>query len=190
MSARQTLRGDRKMSEQDIINNTLSLNTIDTMCRDLARLGISEGETLLVHSSLSSLGWVCGGPQAVVSALRKAVGGQGTLVMPAHSGDWSDPAEWEKPPVPKEWLQVIYDNMPAYEPEITPTRGMGRIAELFRTYPGHNPVRPSTGIFLCKRKACRSDYGRSPTYPANGNGFAFRQIICFEGQDSVAGSRL
>ncbi|AJY74247.1 hypothetical protein VN24_06215 [Paenibacillus beijingensis] len=38
------------------------------MVQDLRRLGIREGDQLLVHSSLSSLGWVFGGPQAVVQA--------------------------------------------------------------------------------------------------------------------------
>jgi len=124
------------MSERSIIAKTKAPNTVETMYRDLVGLGVREGDILMVHSSLSSIGWVCGGPQALIMALRKAVGPGGTVAMPAHSGDWSDPAAWENPPVPKEWLQVIYDGMPAYDPDVTPTRGIGCVAELFRTYPG------------------------------------------------------
>lgn len=124
------------MSEAEIIVKTKEPNTIHTIYQDLMKLGVNRNEILLVHSSLSSLGWVCGGAQAVITALMNAISAEGTLVMPAHSGDWSDPAEWACPPVPKEWLQTIYDSMPPYEPEITSTRGMGRIAELFRTFPG------------------------------------------------------
>jgi aminoglycoside 3-N-acetyltransferase len=120
------------MSEEKIINTTSEPNTI---YQDLMELGINKNDILLVHSSLSSLGWVCGGAQTVITALMKAVGIDGTLVMPAHSGEWSDPAKWRKPPVPKEWIQTIYDNMPAFDLEISPTRGMARIAELFRTVP-------------------------------------------------------
>jgi len=123
------------MSEEKIITTTREPNTIDTVYQDLMRLGINNCDILLVHSSLSSLGWVCGGAQTVITALMNAIGSDGTLVMPAHSGEWSDPAEWRKPPVPKEWIQTIYDNMPAFDPEISPSRGMGCIAELFRTVP-------------------------------------------------------
>jgi aminoglycoside 3-N-acetyltransferase len=132
------------MSESKIIAATREPNTINTIHQDLMKLGIDNGDILLVHSSLSSLGWVCGGAQTIIMALLNVVGKDGTLVMPAHSGDWGDPAEWQNPPVPKEWIQIIYDNMPAYEPQITPTRGMGRIAELFRIFPdtvrSNNPL--------------------------------------------------
>jgi aminoglycoside 3-N-acetyltransferase len=124
------------MGERDVINRTAEPVTVGGMLRDLRRLGVAEGDVLLVHSSLSSIGWVCGGPQAVIEALLSAVGEEGTLVMPAQSGDWSDPAEWMNPPVPAEWHEIIYREWPAFDPDVTPTRGMGRIAELFRTYPG------------------------------------------------------
>jgi aminoglycoside 3-N-acetyltransferase len=55
--------------------------------------------------------------------------------MPAHSGDLSDPEEWSHPPVPSEWMKTIYETMPVFDVDMTPTKGMGTIAELFRTLP-------------------------------------------------------
>jgi aminoglycoside 3-N-acetyltransferase len=92
--------------------------------------------TLFVHSSLSRLGWVAGAAQAVVLALQEAVGEAGTLALPAHSTSLSEPSQWRRPAVPESWWQTIRDETPAFDPALTPTRNMGRIAELFRTAPG------------------------------------------------------
>jgi aminoglycoside 3-N-acetyltransferase len=103
---------------------------------DLRGLGVRAGGVLLVHSSLSALGWVCGGAQAVVGALLDALGDAGTLVVPTHTGGNSDPAQWQAPPVPEAWWPVIRATMPAYDPAITPARGLGAVPELARTWPG------------------------------------------------------
>lgn len=123
------------LSEQSVIQLTQNMNTVDTIHNDLLKLGVKACDILLVHSSLSSIGWVCGAAQAVIMALREVLNENGTLIMPAHSGAISDPAEWENPPVPKEWLQPIYDSMPAFDVNLTQSRGMGSVAELFRTLP-------------------------------------------------------
>lgn len=112
------------------------LVTRDTLTTELRAFGVQSGETLLVHSSLSSLGWVCGGAVAVVQGLLDALGPDGTLVVPTQSGDLSDPAEWGNPPVPEEWWDTIRATMPEYDPLVTPTRGMGVIPETVRTWPG------------------------------------------------------
>ncbi len=102
----------------------------------LVSLGVRPGDRLIVHSSLSALGWVTGGAHAVVLALMDAVTAQGTLVMPTHSGQLSEPSKWRAPPVPEAWWPIIRGNAPAYDPHLTPTRLMGAIVETFRHVPG------------------------------------------------------
>lgn len=121
------------MSEAETISKTPSPRTRKTLTQDLINAGLTPGITVIVHSSLSSLGWVCGGAVTVVQALMDIVTSEGTLVMPTHSNDFSDPEPWQNPPVPCEWWQIIRDTMPAYDAKITPTRNMGKIVEVFRT---------------------------------------------------------
>lgn len=111
-------------------------HTRDSLASDLRALGLDAGTTVLVHSSLSALGWVAGGAVAVVRALLDVLGPAGTLVVPTQSGDLSDPAGWSRPPVPQPWWPAIRAAMPAYDPALTPTRGMGAVVEVVRHLPG------------------------------------------------------
>ena len=124
------------MSEADVIARTPTPLTIDSIAEQLAAVGLAAGQTVLVHSALSKLGWITGGPEAVIMALLKVLGPQGTLMMPTHTTQNTDPAMWQHPPVPESWITVIRENMPAYNPATTPTREMGALPELFRTWPG------------------------------------------------------
>ncbi|MGH1489095.1 MAG: aminoglycoside N(3)-acetyltransferase [Acidimicrobiales bacterium] len=103
---------------------------------DLRALDIGDGDVIMVHSSLSKLGWIPAGATSVVQALLAAVGPTGTVCMPTHSGQLTDPAKWGDPPVPEEWFDIIRSERPVYDPATSPTRGMGQIVEAFRTYPG------------------------------------------------------
>jgi aminoglycoside 3-N-acetyltransferase len=69
-------------------------------------------------------------------ALTRALGSNGTLVIPTHSGGVSDPANWGEPPVPAAWHDHVRAHMPAFDPATTITWRMGAIPESFRTHPG------------------------------------------------------
>lgn len=106
--------------------------TVESLVRDLHALGVEPGMTLLVHSSLRSLGYVCGGAVAVIFALERALGDNGTLVMPTHTSALTEPAYWSNPPVPASWFETIRAKTPPYNPLLTPTTRMGVIPETFR----------------------------------------------------------
>lgn len=129
------------MSEEAAIERVDEPVTATSLVADFRALGIEAGDTLLVHSSLSSIGCVSGGAPAVVDALQEVLTEDGTLVMPTFTSQYTDPADWNSPPVPDDWEDTIRETRPPFRPGVTPTRGMGAIPECFRNYPG---VRRST----------------------------------------------
>jgi aminoglycoside 3-N-acetyltransferase len=64
--------------------------TIETLTHDLRELGLREGDSVLVHSSLSELGNVDGAADAVIDALLAVVGPQGTVLLPTLTGTERD----------------------------------------------------------------------------------------------------
>ena len=121
---------------QKLVSETETPGTVASLKADLHALGVTPGMVVLAHSSLSAMGWVCGGPVAVILALQEALGPDGTLVMPTHTSDLTEPSRWENPPVPESWWPVIRESMPAFDPDLTPTRAMGVIPETFRKQAG------------------------------------------------------
>lgn len=110
--------------------------TVPRLVAGFQKAGLRPGMTVIVHSSLSAIGWVAGGPQAVIQALQQVLTPEGTLVMPTHSTSLTDPEHWRMPSVPESWWEEIRREMPAFDVDATPTRSMGAIPELFRKLPG------------------------------------------------------
>ncbi|MEW6202534.1 MAG: AAC(3) family N-acetyltransferase [bacterium] len=50
----------------------------------LREAGVKKGDIIFFHSSLTALGYVEGGPDVIIEALKEAVGDEGTLVAPAY----------------------------------------------------------------------------------------------------------
>lgn len=73
----------RRRSERQLRQSGRHVTRAD-LARDLARLGIRPGDTVFLHSSLKSLGYVEGGASSVIGALQDAVGAEGTLLVPTY----------------------------------------------------------------------------------------------------------
>lgn len=104
--------------------------------RAFQEVGLKKGQAVMAHTSLSRLGYVCGGAQAVIEALLDGVGDEGTVMMPTQSWKNLDPFSGVYGQEPKEWWPIIRENIPAYDKRITPTNTMGAVAEMFRQWPG------------------------------------------------------
>lgn len=87
------------------------------LCDDLRKLGIRSGDTILVHSSLKSLGPVEGGAETVIQSLLEVLGEDGTLFFPAFS------------------FRTVNRDNPVFDVKNTPSC-VGAMPEYFRTRPG------------------------------------------------------
>ena len=60
---------------------SVKVTTVDVI-RGLRDVGVQAGDTVMFHSSLSSMGTVVGGPDTVIDGFLEAVGPQGTVAVP------------------------------------------------------------------------------------------------------------
>ena len=130
---------------QKCIDKNFKPVTKDDLIHKFSQLGIKRGDTLLVHASLSSLGYVVGGAEALYLALREVIGIEGTIVVPSQTVEISDPASWQYPPVPDEWHAVIRDAMPAYSKKLSYSKAMGAFSQFIGILP--NSIRSNHPMY-------------------------------------------
>jgi aminoglycoside 3-N-acetyltransferase len=113
--------------------------TMQRLIDDLRELGVGQGQTLLVHASLSSIGWVDGGAATVVAALRQVVGETaGTVVVSTGTEQNSQTSRAHQNLVKHmtaDEARTYRRDMPAFDRDTTPGSA-GAIAEALRTTNG------------------------------------------------------
>ncbi|MEC0168251.1 AAC(3) family N-acetyltransferase [Paenibacillus graminis] len=117
-------------------NETRMIFTKEDLINQFTTCGLTKGQHIFVHTSLSKFGFIIGGAETFIRSLLEIVGEEGTLMMPSQTWKNLDPStgvHWEEP---AEWWPMIRQHWPAYDKEITPAIGMGVVAEMFRKWPG------------------------------------------------------
>ncbi|MEM7268541.1 MAG: AAC(3) family N-acetyltransferase [Pseudomonadota bacterium] len=106
----------------------------DELADDLRRIGITTGDGVMVHTALSAVGEVIGGPRGLIEALIAAVGPSGLIAMPGFSRDAYDPTDGRK--MSEAMRSRLRDQVPGFDPSLSNTRQNGAVPEAFRSWPG------------------------------------------------------
>ncbi|MEW2385695.1 AAC(3) family N-acetyltransferase [Micromonospora sp. NPDC047707] len=109
------------------------------LAADLRALGLSIGATVLVHASLRRIGPVAGGPAAVLAALCDVLGPAGTVVVPtqtAGNSNTSPAFRTATAGLTAREAAEVEARIPPFDPDRSPSEGMGAFAEHVRRQPG------------------------------------------------------
>lgn len=132
------------------------LVTAEDIKRGLISIGIEKGDTVLVHSSLSSFGYVKGGADTIIDVLLEIVGNNGTIAMPTFTWDSFHDKQ-----------NIIFDLVN------TPSE-VGRITEVFRKRGG-----VTRSAHICHSVAAagpQTQYIMGEGISACGKGSSFEQL--------------
>lgn len=111
----------------------IAVITDDQIAAGLRDVGISAGDVVVVHSSLSQTGYLVGGPAALGIGLRSCLEAEGTVVVPTFTPHLSHPSTWLPDDRSAEDRLIAAAAMPPFDARTTPSaRRMGAFAEYTR----------------------------------------------------------
>jgi aminoglycoside 3-N-acetyltransferase len=143
--------------------------TRQRLAEDLRRLGIHHGGIVLVHSSLSSLGYVRGGAKAVIWALLDVLGPEGTLVLPTHS------------------FRQMNAGCRTFDARQTGSC-VGALTETFRKMPGvHRSLHPTHSVAAFGPHAVALTEGHERSSTPCGDGTPYARLLERDGQILLLG---
>lgn len=123
---------NNQLSQQAVSGKSISQHDLEN---DFKKIGIKNGDVVLVHSSLSKIGHLKDGPKTFVDALINVVGKEGTVLMPTS---------------PNAVFQADYIRENKVFDVLNSPSKTGKITEYFRTLPGVkrslHPTEPVSGI--------------------------------------------
>ncbi|WP_030832418.1 aminoglycoside 3-N-acetyltransferase [Streptomyces hygroscopicus] len=122
------------MDEMDLLKRSGGPVLRSRISRDLTALGLADGGIVMFHTRMSAIGYVAGGPQTIIGALREVVGTQGTLMVTCG---WNDAPPYDFVTWPQGWQSTLRAEHPAYDPDLSEAdHNNGRLPEALRRWPG------------------------------------------------------
>ncbi len=119
------------------------------LAADLRAMGVEAGDGLFVHTALSKIGTVIGGPRGLIEALIDAVGHTGLIAMPGFSRDAYDPVTLTGADVTPEDHERIRAQVPGYDPARSSVAQNGAVPTAFLGWPGvTRSAHPTSSVLM------------------------------------------
>ena len=104
------------------------------LATDFRALGVSPGDTIMLHASVRAVGPVAGGPDEIHLALKDALTADGTLVMYASCPEYVD--DVGRGNLTPEQEAEVLAKLPVFDPRTArAARDNGTLVEFLRTWP-------------------------------------------------------
>lgn len=112
--------------------NAATIVSKSRLVEDFSALGVRSGQVVMMHASVRAVGWVVGGPDVILHALREVLGPEGTLMM--YVG-WED-NPYEMDSWPEASRRAYQEECPAFDPATSrANRKWSILTEYLRTTP-------------------------------------------------------
>jgi len=149
------------------------------------RLGVTAGDTVMVHASVRAVGAVAGGPDQFHLALKDALTPDGTLIMYAGCPAYTD--EVGRGHLTQDQERELLEKFPAFDPFTARSqRENGTLVEFLRTYPG-STVNPHVTRFVVWGKRAGELVSNQPWNYAFGYGSVLDRFVNLAGRILLLG---
>jgi aminoglycoside 3-N-acetyltransferase len=161
----------------------MTVMTQQRLAAELTSLGLRTGDAVMMHSSLSALGHVEGGAEAVVDALLGVLGPAGTLLVPAFRDSvWGDPADFANTDCGQCPQRLCPSQQPGFQ---------GALAETVRCRPGAlRSCHPTHSWAALGPAAERLLVGHQRAATPCGRGNPFDELLTLDGCVLLLGVRV
>jgi aminoglycoside N3'-acetyltransferase len=140
---------------------------------DLRRLGVRDGDKLMVHASLRKIGAVEGGAEGVLDALDESVGRDGTLIMilgAVIEHEWVNQR-------PEPERAALLEQATPYDPLASPVfPEVGYLAEAFRVRAGTIVTDNPSGRFAARGAGANALLSNAPWHDYYGPGSPLHRL--------------
>lgn len=149
-------------------------------------LGVTRGDTVMLHASVRAVGEIAGGPDQIHLALKDALTADGTLVMYASCPKYYD--EVGRGHLSADQERGLLAKLPAFEPVTARSeRDNGALVEFFRTYPG-SAVNHHVARFVAWGRRAEHLISEQPWNYAYGRGSLLERFVKLDGKILMLGS--
>lgn len=149
------------------------------------RLGVTAGDTVMLHVSVRAVGAIAGGPDQIHLALKDALTPDGTLIMYAGCPAYTD--EVGRGHLTQEQERELLEKFPAFDPFTAHSqRENGTLVEFLRTYPG-STVNPHVTRFVVWGRGAGHLISNQPWNYAFGYGSVLDRFVNLDGRILLLG---